>query len=98
MAGQAGGIEDEENGVGFLQIRHAAFEDVVRDLFIFATRLERVDSWEIYEGKGVAGVQAQSAYVALDGDARIVRDFLAEASEAIEKRALAGIWWTDERN
>jgi hypothetical protein len=98
VAGEAGGIEDEKNGVGFFEVGHAAFEDVVGDLFVFAAGFEGVDAGEVDEGEGVAGVKTQGSDVSFDGDSGVVRDFLTEAGEAIEESAFPGIGRADERN
>ena len=49
MAAEVGGVEDQQDGVGFRQAGRFAFEDVVGDLLVFGARIQAVDAWEIDE-------------------------------------------------
>ena len=65
------------------------------DALIFGDRVERIDAGQIDERELPAVVETDAAYMAFDGNARVVSDLLAKPGEGVEKGGFAGIWGAD---
>ena len=95
---QVGGVDDADQQVRRRLAGMPAQHDVARDRFVEARGFEAVGAGQVEQavGRGRSGAD-EAALLALDGDARVVRDFLAAAGEAIEEGGLAAVGHADER-
>ena len=84
-------IDDDHQRVGLALALLLAEQDVARDRFVGAGRLEAVGAGQIDHLDRPAVGQRQPARMALDRHAGIIADFLAGAGQRVEQRALAGI-------
>ena len=84
-------VEDDDQRVGLALALLPAQQDVARDRFVGARRIEAVGAGEVDHFDRPAVGQRQAAGIPLDRDARIIADLLTRAGQRVEQRALAGI-------
>ena len=95
---QVGGIDDAHQQIGRRLARVAAEDHVARDGLIEAWRARGCRRPADRDAVGAPAARAgEASFLALDGDAGIVGDFLAAAGEAVEERGLAAVRNADER-
>ena len=58
--------------------------------------MQAVGTRQIQQAQSLAGCGSETPFLALDGHARVVRDFLLAAGEAIEQRGLAAVRVADQ--
>src|ERR1700693_4764101 len=85
MTAKIGAVEDEEHCIRLGCILHLAFQHVMRYTLVFRAWIEAVDAGQIDENDVAIAGGSGATDALLDGDAREVRDFLAQSSEAIEQ-------------
>ena len=74
-----------------------AQHDVARDRFIQGRGFQAVGARQVHHPVDAPAVRAdEAAFLALDGHARVVRDLLAAAGQAVEQRGLAAIGHADQ--
>ena len=75
-----------------------AEHDIARDRFVEARGFEAVGAGQIEHAVSAAADGAdEAAFLALDGDAGVVRDLLAAAGQPVEQRGLAAVGIADQR-
>jgi len=91
-------IDHAHEKIGLRLAGVAAEHDIARNGFIKTRRLEAVGAGQIEHAVDAPRVRTgKAAFLALDGDAGVVRDFLTTAGEAIKKGGLAAIRDADQR-
>jgi hypothetical protein len=93
---KVGRVEYADDEVGWRLADIVAGTDVARDDFVGAGRVEAVRAGQVEHAHAAAGRRFEPAFLAFDGHARVVRDLLAAAGEAIEQRGLAAVRIADE--
>ena len=53
--------------------------------------MQAVGAWQVEHRVTASGRRVEAAFLALDGDARVIGDLLAAAGEQVEQRGLAAI-------
>ena len=81
---QVGGIEQQQDGVGFGRIRALPLEHIVRHLLVFRSRREAVDAGQVDNGDLAAIGELRHAGVLLHGDAGEIGYLLAQSGEFIK--------------
>ena len=96
---QIGGIDhaDDQLGGGF--IAQLAVDDIARDGLIECRRHQAVGARQVDELILPAAISAvELTFLALDGNARVVRDLLPTASQPVEQCSFAAIGYPDQRD
>ena len=96
LAGEVERIQNQKNSVGLGRAGHAAAENFDGDAGVLGIGRERVDAGQVDEREVFAAHAGHGPHALLDGDARVVGDLLAEASELVKERGLAGVGRADE--
>ena len=91
LAVEIGGIQNEHHRVGPRQSLHGSGKHVVRHLLVFGARIEAIDARKIDHKDFAVVIELHAPHAMLDGDARKIRDFLAQSGEAVEQRGLARV-------
>ena len=95
---QIGGIDHAHQKIRRRLARVPPEHHIARDGLIEARRLEAVGAGQIEHAIDAAGAGAdEAAFFSLDGDARIVRNFLAAAGQAIEEGCFTAVRDADQR-
>ncbi len=85
LAVEVRGVHDDQDGVGARDSRHFSVQNLGGDALVFGIGREVVNSRQINQGDFWAGIRGNHPGAVLDGDAWIVRDFLAKRGEPIEE-------------
>ena len=93
---KVGRVGDADDSVGFRFAVATAEQHVSRDLLVGRRGLEAVQTRQIEHADAFAGRRDRNAFLALDRNAGVVRDFLAAASEQVEERSLAAVRIADQ--
>ena len=92
-------VDDADDVLRRLLAREPAEELIARDRFVERGRGQAVGARQIGHVEATPVRPAdERAFLALDGDARVVRDFLAAAGEPVEQRRLAAVRHPDQRD
>jgi hypothetical protein len=95
VAGEVGGVDDDDDGVGGGGVGALAAEDLAGDDLVGGSADEGVGAGEVDDvGPGlgaVGGDELGAADLFLDGDAGVVGDLLTEAGEGVEEGCFAGV-------
>ena len=89
-------IDNDNQSVGLALTGLLAEKNVASDRFVRTRRIEAVGARKIDQLPGPTVSESQPTGMPLDGDARIIADFLARAGQRVEQRALAGIGAADD--
>jgi hypothetical protein len=73
-----------------------AEHEVAGDLLVRAAAAQRIGAGQVDDGDLAPQGGDEKTFLALDGDARIVRDFLPAAGQGIEQRGLAAVGRADQ--
>ena len=95
---QVGGVGDADDRIGLRFAVATAEQHVGRHLFVGRRGLEAIETGQVEDADALAGRRDRDAFLALDGDARVVRDFLAAAGQQVEERGLAAVRIADQRD
>ena len=88
---QVGRIDHGDDGVNLALPRASAFQHVEGDRFIGRVRAQTVNARQIDHGKLPPIAQPRHTGFALDGDARVVGDFLTRPGQQVEQRSFAAV-------
>ena len=94
---QVGGVGDAQQEIGHALAGEPPKHHVAGDLLVGAAAAQRIGAGQVDQVDAAAGRGEQQAGLALDRDARIVRDLLPAAGERIEQRGLAAVRRADQR-
>src|SRR5205085_3119859 len=91
--------DDGDDHVGRGHALHAAREDVTSDLLVDGGGVEAVEAGEVYEARGrLFSFECPQTFLALDRDARVVSDLLAETGERVEEAGLTRVGVAGQRH
>ena len=93
---QIGRIRHAQHEVGHDLAGGLAEHEVAGDLLVRAAAAQRIGAGQVDHGDLAAQRRDEEAFLALDGDAGIVRDLLPAAGQRIEQRGLAAVWRADQ--
>ena len=88
---QIGGVGDAQHQIGQRLAGGASEHDVARNLLVRAAAAQRIGAGQVDQRHLPAHGRDEGAFLALDGDARIIRDLLPAAGQRIEQRGLAAV-------
>src|SRR3546814_4808191 len=98
MQTQVGGVDHAEHDLLRAFIRVHAATHIAGNDFFQADRIQAIGAWQIEHPIVPAGSGLKMAFLALDGDARIVGDLLPATGEPIEQRGFPAIGIADQRD
>ena len=85
-------VHDHDDEIGRRQFRQPIEQHIARDLFVERVWAEAVSAGQIEHADVRLGFDAgEFAFLALDGDARVIADLGAQPGERIKQRRLAAI-------
>jgi hypothetical protein len=88
---QIGGIGDAQHEIGQGLVPGPAEHDVARDLLVRAAAAQRIGAGQVDYRNLPSSRRNKGAFLALDRDARIVRNLLLVAGQRVEQRGLAAV-------
>ena len=94
---QIGGVGHQHDDVRHARIAATAEEHVAGNRFVRRHRVEAVRAGQIDDLIGASRGGTEVTFLALDGDAGVVGDFLAGPGEAVEESSLAAVRIADQR-
>ena len=98
MVVEIAGIDDNDQCVGAALAFKSTEDNVAGNRFVEAVGFKTISTGKVDQFNGASVGKGCSPRFALYGDAGIVGNFLAGASERIEQRALPGIGIADQRD
>jgi len=86
------GVHHDHDEIGRRNFRQPMEQHVARDLFVERLRAETVRARQVEHDHGrVLGRGQEPAFLAFDGDARIIADLRAQSRQRVEERGLAAV-------